>query len=500
MINPDAPQDPNTGSPNFINKADFSFGFQPINGKYPTGAPGAVAVQSGDTLESIAHSAFGDSKLWYLIAEANGLSGNADLRVGQTLTIPNRVSTIHNDNKTFKPYDPSAIIGDTTPNLPVPQADSGGGCGGLGTIIMVAVAVVATVFTAGAAAIAGAAMVQGVGAMAALAEAGFSGIMAAGGAALTGGVAAGAVGMTISPMGDIDSFFTFNPFGRFSTGVGHAFTGVFSGMAHLVGQGVLAVGDAVSYGLARADNAFGGDMSYKPESGLGRSLLDRGVGDTALDVAGSVATGTVKSIIGPINALYRQDAGLLGQSVGDAVLFGATASRIGQVLGAALRVSEFALDAATIERIQTIPKGTRPDPATYMPAEVIDAQLSMFDKGASRITTQSTLSKWGPAQADGTSFVMTKQQTDSLLKSAGGDPRSIEAALGLPRGLLDSDQLVRIDIQKPRELGLRIPNGNEAGANRYWIPGGKLPSGNLEAVIDLGKAPASMYSVKPLKF
>lgn len=48
MINPNAPQDPNTGNPNFINKADFSFGFQPINGKYPTGAPGAVAVQAAE--------------------------------------------------------------------------------------------------------------------------------------------------------------------------------------------------------------------------------------------------------------------------------------------------------------------------------------------------------------------------------------------------------------------------------------------------------------------
>ena len=141
MINPDAPQDPNTGNPSFINKADFSFGFQPINGKYPTGAPGAIAVQAGDTLESIAHSAYGDSKLWYLIAEANGLSGNSDLRVGQSLTIPNRVSTIHNDSKTFKPYDPSQVIGDTTPNLPMPQADDGG-CGGFGQILMVAIAVV----------------------------------------------------------------------------------------------------------------------------------------------------------------------------------------------------------------------------------------------------------------------------------------------------------------------------------------------------------------------
>ena len=53
-------------------------------------------MATGDTLQTIAHSAYGDSSLWYRIADANGLSGNADLRVGQTLSIPNRVGTVHN--------------------------------------------------------------------------------------------------------------------------------------------------------------------------------------------------------------------------------------------------------------------------------------------------------------------------------------------------------------------------------------------------------------------
>jgi len=35
-----------------------------------------------------------------------------------------------------------------------------------------------------------------------------------------------------------------------------------------------------------------------------------------------------------------------------------------------------------------------------------------------------------------------------------------------------------------------MPNGNELGANLHWIPGGKLPTGYSEAVINnipLGK-------------
>lgn len=172
--------DANANNGSFIQIADFNFGYQPISGSYPSASPGVYSVLTGDTLKSIAQGAYGDSKLWYRIAEANGLSGDADLRVGQALTIPAGVGTIHNDSSVFKPYDPTKITGDTTPNLPVPS--SGGGCGGFGTIIVIAVAAVATVFTAGAAAYA----MTTVGAT-------FSGAMGAGlAAATTGTIAAGA--------------------------------------------------------------------------------------------------------------------------------------------------------------------------------------------------------------------------------------------------------------------------------------------------------------------
>lgn len=123
---------------------DFNFGYQPINGSYPVATPGVYIVSPSDTLQSIARSAYGDSSLWYRIAEANGLSSDRDLKVGQTITIPNRVAALSNNAKTFKPYDPSVIRGDTTPNLPVPPppaASGGGGCGGLGQILTLVVVV-----------------------------------------------------------------------------------------------------------------------------------------------------------------------------------------------------------------------------------------------------------------------------------------------------------------------------------------------------------------------
>jgi hypothetical protein len=133
-------------NPNFANIVDFSFGYAPITSTYPEPSPGTYVVQTGDTLQSIAQGAYGDSALWYRIAEANGLVTSTDLKVGQTLNIPNRVSTIHNNDTTFKPYDPSRITGDLTPNLPMPES----GCGGVGQLLMMIVTIVVAIYTAGA--------------------------------------------------------------------------------------------------------------------------------------------------------------------------------------------------------------------------------------------------------------------------------------------------------------------------------------------------------------
>ncbi|PHV05358.1 hypothetical protein CSQ96_20900 [Janthinobacterium sp. BJB412] len=121
-----------------------------------TAAPSAYTVQSGDeTLQSIAQAVWGDSKLWYLIADANGINAGDKLGVGKVLNIPTRVNTVHNDYATFKPYDAAEAIGNTTPALPPPTHGSGGGCGGVGALIMIVVAVAATIVTGGAALAAG---------------------------------------------------------------------------------------------------------------------------------------------------------------------------------------------------------------------------------------------------------------------------------------------------------------------------------------------------------
>ncbi len=140
------------GSVGDISSANFDFNYTPVGTNYPAQSPTSYVVNQGDTLRSIALAVFGDGNLWYIIADANGLRSDADLKAGQTLTIPNQITNVHNDYKTFKPYNAGQLIGDTTPYLPTPDPlpppeGEGGGCGIIGQIILVIVAIVVAIYT-----------------------------------------------------------------------------------------------------------------------------------------------------------------------------------------------------------------------------------------------------------------------------------------------------------------------------------------------------------------
>jgi hypothetical protein len=157
------------------------------------------------------------------------------------------------------------------------------------------------------------------------------------------------------------------------------------------------------------------------------------------------------------------------------------------------------IGARKFDEILHLPKGSRPAPESYLPAEYIQNHLSKFEDGASRLTTKQRLDTLGPAHKDGTAFIMPKNEVDELLVSSNGNKREIETAIGLRKNHLDGDELVRIDIPEPKELNLRIPSGNEAGASELWLPGGKLPGGKSEAVIDLGESQAEKWTSKIIK-
>ena len=122
---------------------------------------GAYTLQAGDTLESIALQVYGDAGLWYLIADANGISernaaaGNeGPLHIGQRLNIPPAATSQHHTNATHKVFNANHKIGDTRataplppPPPPVPQTHQNQSL--LAKIAVTVVAVVTTVLTAG---------------------------------------------------------------------------------------------------------------------------------------------------------------------------------------------------------------------------------------------------------------------------------------------------------------------------------------------------------------
>lgn len=124
-------------------------GFDPvnqINAGVGQNSRSRYTVQAGDTLQGIAASLWGDSSLWYLIAEANGLSGDAALTAGQGLSIPLHGPSNRNSADMFRPYDTASAVGDLNPTSAKPPKKNK--CGVFGqvllTVIQIAVQIVLT--------------------------------------------------------------------------------------------------------------------------------------------------------------------------------------------------------------------------------------------------------------------------------------------------------------------------------------------------------------------
>lgn len=138
------------------------------------------------------------------------------------------------------------------------------------------------------------------------------------------------------------------------------------------------------------------------------------------------------------------------------------------------------VDEKKISEILSTPKGSRPDPTTYLSKEYIDSHLSHFQDGVTKIKSKAPVDTEGVGLG---TFVMPKSVADDVIAQAGGDVSKLEELLGLNPGDLGTNP-VRVDIPNPQNI--RIPSGNEAGAwPGYWTPGGYTkPGGVMEAVID----------------
>ena len=322
--------------------ANFDVNYTPVSSQYPASTPSTVVAQSGDTLRILASRIYGDANLWYIIAQSNGLTNpDATITVGTTLIVPNQVASLSNTSSSFKPFDLSQAMGDTTPVQPLPPPPSHGGCGVLGTVLILVVAIIVTVYSAGLAA--------SVIAPAATAAGGAVGTASLGAAALTGSLvgASGAtlVGTSIAAAaigGAVGSIVSQE------LGVAIGAQDSFSWKNVALG----AVGAGVGAGLAGSSQV--GDLL----AGLGKSgsLAAEAAADSAITQGIGVTTGLQSSfswrqvaesaIAAPVAASAGKYAGqFTGSTFAGQFASGATGSLVRQAVGGKVNMTSVLTDA-----------------------------------------------------------------------------------------------------------------------------------------------------------
>jgi hypothetical protein len=137
------------------------------------------------------------------------------------------------------------------------------------------------------------------------------------------------------------------------------------------------------------------------------------------------------------------------------------------------------------DEILATEKGQRPAPETYLPASYIAEHLRNFEDGASRILIRSSYEEYGIGKPDlgKSEFVLTNADARAMLAESGGDPIQLARKLGIPEDQLVNDSLVIVQFHPTESYASHMPSGNEWGANDQWLPGGKLPQGDLEAIV-----------------
>lgn len=308
-------------------RADVDQNYTPISASYPAFTPGGYTVRSGDTMEAIARAVWGDATMWYLIAEANGLMSNADLRVGQVLVIPNKVTNFHNNSQTVRVYNPGEIMGDVSPTSPeapvAPPPPEPEGCGGLGMVLMIVVAVVATIATAGAAAMAMGAVGSSMMSVGMSVLAGGAGLGLSAGAVVGAAMIGGAVGSIASQLtgmatGDVQKFsWSQVAMGAIGAGVG-------AGAGAVLGPVSAGNNAYVNAGLTAArNNVISQGVSMA--AGLQKKFDWRGVAAAA---AGGAIGEALRVDIPPGQTQPQMSWGTFGRQVATGVLTGAARAAI----------------------------------------------------------------------------------------------------------------------------------------------------------------------------
>lgn len=157
------------------------------------------------------------------------------------------------------------------------------------------------------------------------------------------------------------------------------------------------------------------------------------------------------------------------------------AREVGAGLSAAAQ--RLGVPEARLSAIVSSPAGGRPPVESYMSASQRALHLSSFDQGVVRITSRANYEAYGTLGPSG-GFVTSAREFSAIMREAKGNLRVVEQRLGLNRGTLsDSDTLIAV-VQRADASNLRLPTGNERGANDKWVPGGYTSGRVIEAVMD----------------
>ena len=303
--------------PNF--DVNFTKSLDQVN---PTQVSEAV-VRANDTLRTIAARYLGDSNLWYLIAEENGLSNpDATLAVGLTLRLPNEVISLSNSAGVFKPFDPSRALDPMTPHMVVVWKPPGPNrCAEAAMIVVIVFFIVVAVYTMGTAAAAADAA-------------------AAAGAAVSAGSVAMAAGSAA-----ISSVFMQAAFGGMAVLQG----GRFSFDWRSVAAAALTAG--ITNGLGPAISGMASSISSVPAvqqaiTGVAQNVIGQGVNillktQSAFDWKGVAFAAVTAPISGALQKFAGSDPGNAVSFVNSTVFgFVQTMARGGKV-----DVQRFAMDA-----------------------------------------------------------------------------------------------------------------------------------------------------------
>ncbi|WP_434989646.1 LysM peptidoglycan-binding domain-containing protein [Xanthomonas melonis] len=298
-----------------------------------------VTVQAGDTLRGLAQRLYGNSNLWYVLAEANAIDDDSGLVAGATLNVPD-VKANTNDATTFKPFNASEAIGSTTPSLPYIPKPPESGCGTLGMIIMVVVAIVVTIYTAGAAA----GLVSTAAASATAAAGGTIGAtMATGAAALAGGFTATAAvvgGAAGAFAGSLASQGVGSAMGQTSFSWRNVAASTVAGAA-TAGFGTLVSG-APAVVAAVATAAVGNVSSY-----VANKLVGNEASFSWKSVAASaVAAGITQQLAPTIARNIGVDSTQYGQAITSGITGGIVSAHVRQgIVGGAIDYQDVFVDA-----------------------------------------------------------------------------------------------------------------------------------------------------------